>query len=213
MDSAIQNEKKIVRLAKSDPDAFGELYDYYYAPIHRFILSRIRNRETAQDITSETFFIALKNIWRYQLSHKPFSAWLYKIASSQICNFYRSKLNYCEITSEECPELLNKHSSIFSFFNEKNMSFDRIKQMKILNVLLNKLKKHEHNIIVLRYFEEMSFKEISQSLGMKINTVKSHCRRGLNRLNKLFNDYYKNEKFNEAKLNKKYRGYITGNQS
>jgi len=61
----LEQEKLLVEKAKNDPEAFGELYDEYYPKIFGYILKRTANIEVAQDVTSEVFFKALKNIEKF----------------------------------------------------------------------------------------------------------------------------------------------------
>ena len=84
-------EDELVDRAKVDAEAFGELYDHYFGQIHRFIYSRMRDREAAEDVTSEVFLKALRAIGRYQPSGHPFSAWLYQISVNAITDHYRSR--------------------------------------------------------------------------------------------------------------------------
>lgn len=98
-------EDQLVERAKSDPDAFGELYDHYFAQMYRFVFSRLRDPQAAEDVTSEVFFKALRAIGRYRPSGHPFSAWLYQISSNAIADHYRSRRPTSDI--EEAIELAN----------------------------------------------------------------------------------------------------------
>jgi RNA polymerase sigma-70 factor, ECF subfamily len=84
-------EDQLVERAKRDADAFGELYDNYFGQIYRFVYSRLRDQEAAEDVTSEVFFKALRAIGRYKPSGHPFSAWLYQISVNAIADHYRAK--------------------------------------------------------------------------------------------------------------------------
>src|SRR4026209_143759 len=84
-------EEVIVLQAKTDPEAFGRLYDAYYQPIFGFLYKRTGNAEVPKDLTSETFFQALKNIRRYEQRGKPFKAWLYAIAVAQAGTYFRQR--------------------------------------------------------------------------------------------------------------------------
>src|ERR1700729_223231 len=84
-------EDQLVERAKQDADAFGELYDHYFGQIYRFVYSRLRNQEAAEDVTSEVFFKALRAIGRYRSTGPPFSAWLYQISTNAITDHHRSK--------------------------------------------------------------------------------------------------------------------------
>jgi RNA polymerase sigma-70 factor (ECF subfamily) len=84
-------EDRLVERAKTDADAFGELYDHYFGQIYRFVYSRLHDQEAAEDVTSEVFFKALRAIGRYRPSGHPFSAWLYQISVNAINDHYRSR--------------------------------------------------------------------------------------------------------------------------
>lgn len=84
-------EDRLVERAKTDANAFGELYDHYFGQIYRFVYSRLHDQESAEDVTSEVFFKALRAIGRYKPSGHPFSAWLYQISVNAINDHYRSR--------------------------------------------------------------------------------------------------------------------------
>ncbi len=180
------NEVELVKRAKKDPEAFGAIYDFYYARIFRFILFRVANNDVAKDLASETFFQALKNIWRFRFIRRPFSAWLYKIASTQIAMYFREKIKYCELTQEEYPEILTSVMAKNSSPVDLMELMDKKEDFKKLHHCMQQLKGVEQSIIALRYFEDKSLLEVSELLGMKINTVKSHTRRALLHLKKIF---------------------------
>ena len=77
-------EDQLVERAKQDAAAFGELYDHYFGQIYRFVFSRLRDQEAAEDVTSEVFFKALRAIGRYKPAGHPFSAWLYQISVNAV---------------------------------------------------------------------------------------------------------------------------------
>ena len=80
----LNEEKELIKLAQKDPEVFTKVYSHYYPKIFGYVLKRTANLEIAQDITSETFFKALKKLWQFRWRNIPLSAWLYKIANSEI---------------------------------------------------------------------------------------------------------------------------------
>ena len=84
-------EDQLVERAKQDADAFGELYDHYFGQIYRFVYSRLHDQDSAEDVTSEVFFKALRAIGRSRPSGHPFSAWLYQISVNAINDHYRTR--------------------------------------------------------------------------------------------------------------------------
>lgn len=87
----IDQEQKLVEAAKTDANAFGELYDFYYSKIFNYILRRTGDFELAQDITTAVFMKALDKIQGFTWRGLPFSAWLYRIASNEIADHFRGK--------------------------------------------------------------------------------------------------------------------------
>lgn len=165
-------------MAQNDPEAFGQVYDEYYPKIFKYIYYRVGNKNIAEDLTSETFFQALKNLWRYKFMMRPFASWLYKIAMTQIALYYRATKKYCALSLEECPDIIHT----VSFASEMQASMDADADGKKIVDLLKELKTDEQNAIILKYFEERSIEEISVILHLKVNTVKSHLHRGLKKL-------------------------------
>ena len=85
----LDEERLMVERAKRSAEGFGDLYARYSDRVYAYAYKRTRNREDAEDITSNTFVLALENIGKYEWRNLPFSAWLFRIASSQIAAHYR----------------------------------------------------------------------------------------------------------------------------
>jgi len=84
-------EDELVLRARSDAEAFGQLYEHYAPLIYRFVHNRLHDRTVAEDLTSDVFFKALRAIDRYQPTGRPFRAWLYQIASNTIIDHLRTR--------------------------------------------------------------------------------------------------------------------------
>lgn len=181
MDS--QREKELILKAKKDPHAFGEIFDYYYPQIYGFIIKRTGNIEIAKDLTSEVFFQALKSLWRFKFMNRPFRAWLYKIATVQIAQCYRKNQKTFEITLDQAPELM---SSTFSDHELKEeQASDELQELnKFLQKQMVNLSNIQQTVLTLRFFEDKKIKDIAEILDLKENTIKSHLRRGLKKLEK-----------------------------
>jgi RNA polymerase sigma-70 factor (ECF subfamily) len=77
--------------SREDPEAFAQLYQRYRAPIYRMIYARLRQREAAEDVTSEVFVKALRSIDGYRPSSAPFWGWLYRIAANAVVDHVRAR--------------------------------------------------------------------------------------------------------------------------
>lgn len=173
----------MVAKAKKDPEAFSLLYDEYYSRIFAYILKRVANVEVAQDITSETFLKALKNLWAFKWKGVPFSSWLYRIASNEIANFFRKKKKIVPL--ENIPEL-SANSNPFSEIIESQEKLEKHREFLVLHEKISQLSPKEQEIIHLRFFEKKKIKEICEITGKKEGTVKSLLHRSLEKLRKLF---------------------------
>lgn len=194
----LQAEKTLLAQARKDPAAFGRLYDDNYARIFNYVLRRTGSIETAEDITADTFFKVLKNLWQFQWRNIPFSAWLYKIATNELRAFYRKggvktvSLDFLreqdgfEPASADDPEaeLLAAQEVL-----------DRYRDFLACRQKLAELPVQYQEVISLRFFEGKQIKEIGLILGKPEGTVKSLLHRGLEKLKKMMEEGRKNATF------------------
>ena len=165
----LNEEKELIKQAQKDPEVFAKLYDEYYPKIFGYILKRVANFEIAQDITSETFFKALKKLWQFRWRNISFGAWLYRIANSEIANYYRKNryLVSLEILRDEKgfePVALHNPETEFLEAQEKlkqHQDFLKIQEK------ISQLSIRYQEVITLRFFEKKKIKEICEILGKK----------------------------------------------
>jgi RNA polymerase sigma-70 factor (ECF subfamily) len=178
-------EKELVRQAQNVPDAFAQLYDHYYPKIFGYTLRRTANLEAAQDITSETFFKALRKLWQFQWRSISFSAWLYRIAINEINQYFR-KANYRRSVS---LEELQEHGfepistdDIESELIEAQEQLKRHQDFLEVQEKIVKLPSKYQEVVTLRFFEQKQIKEIAEILGKKEGTIKSLLHRAVEQL-------------------------------
>jgi RNA polymerase sigma-70 factor (ECF subfamily) len=178
----LEQEKHLVERAKSNTEAFGEIFDKYYSQILGYILKRTASIETAQDITSEVFLKALHNLHKFHWRNIPFSAWLYRIANNEIANHFRrngkqqsglDKISNSLVYSEPSPE-----SELLAAEAELKKHEDFL----ILHKNIARLSTRYQEVIVLRFFEKKRIHEIAEILGKREGTIKSLLHRGLEKL-------------------------------
>jgi RNA polymerase sigma-70 factor (ECF subfamily) len=147
--------------AKSDPEAFGRLYDHYVQPVYRYIRSRVPGVYEAEDLTSQTFIAALENIHNYR-ERGYFSAWLFRIARSKLMDHYRG-------SRVEVPlEMIENHSETDDVLGR----LARTDALKKVNRLIQALPEDERELIRLRYVANLSFAEMAEVLGKREDAVK-----------------------------------------
>ncbi len=84
------DERRLVDLARTDPDAFAQLYREYLPRIHAFCMRRCGSREAAEDITAVTFERALRGLHSFRWERGGFGAWLFRIAANELVDHHRS---------------------------------------------------------------------------------------------------------------------------
>ncbi|RBL92382.1 RNA polymerase sigma factor [Chitinophaga flava] len=179
----MKTEQQLVEQAKSDPNAFGELYDQYYSKIFNYAFRITGDYVIACDIAAETFMKAFTKINSFQWKGISVSSWFFKIATNELNQYFRSK----KYTSTSLTELgaVENTSGYKHFSDETNDTISRIymtEDFKRVQQLLQSLPPDYQKVIALKYFEEMSIKEISEIMGKKEGTIKSLISRGIDRL-------------------------------
>lgn len=162
-----------VERAKRDPAAFGDLYDRYCGLIYRYIYSRVHDRTLAEDVTEDVFFKALKNIHQYRNMGRPFSSWLYQIATRAVADHYRADRG--EVDLEEAQELPTRDSSVLDEVIRRERS-RRVWQA------IDRLPCQQRTAMVLKFSEDKTLEEIGQVMGKSSAAVKLLVYRAVQRL-------------------------------
>ena len=181
----VDQERELVERAKSNGEAFVELYDRYYSQIFGYVLRRTANIDVAQDVTSEVFFKAFKNLRQFHWRGVPFSSWLYRIATNEIANYF-AKNKPWQFSLEEVSNSIGSSDPLAETeLLEAEAELRRREDFLTLHENISKLQLKYQEVIVLRFFEDKQLKEIGEILGKREGTVKSLLHRGLEKLRKL----------------------------
>jgi RNA polymerase sigma-70 factor, ECF subfamily len=157
------DERVLVEAAQADPSKFDALYELHFERIYFFIVSRVRDRSTAEDLTSETFHKALANLASYEWRGTPFSAWLYRIASNAIVDHYKRSNREQQIDELENPLAQPELASHDIEFIERHVHFFR---------LVDQLPEVQRRVVLERFVEDRSIKEIAQRLSKTEGAIK-----------------------------------------
>lgn len=173
----IQEERQI-KEAQKNPKAFKVLYDAHYKTIFLFIYHRVHDKEITADLTSQVFLKALINLKNYQYKNVPFSAWLMRIASNEVGQYYRkTKKMRCISINDVMIEQIVEEVDTSDLENLTN---------KLLSAI-QKLQEDAVKILELRFYEKRSFKEIGQILNITENYAKVKTYRVLDKLKTAMN--------------------------
>jgi RNA polymerase sigma-70 factor (ECF subfamily) len=167
-------EKGSMILSENERLIFDDLYKKYAKKILKFISCKGIETMDAEDITSRVFVKALDNFRNYEDRGYSFGTWLFKVASNEVSQFYRD-LNKTQMVPLSMED--------FNVLEEESLSSER---NEVLQSILNNLSKKEKTIIQLRYFENLSFREIAEILSISESNAKVRCFRTIEKMRKLF---------------------------
>ena len=172
---AMESEWEEIKAAQANPAAFRPLYTRYYESIFRYIYKRTTDESLSADICSQVFMKAMKKIGGYSYQGVPFSAWLFRIASNEVAQHYRSTKKH-RVVSVEDANLSNMMEEI----QEGTPNEHR----KYLLGALEDLKQKDLEVIEMRFFEQRPFKEIADIMGITESNAKMKTYRILDRMKK-----------------------------
>lgn len=157
------NECKLIKKCQSgDMKYFAGLYDEYFDKIYRFIYYKTMHRETAEDLTSRTFYKAMESLDKYNPKIGTFSSWLYCIARNNVIDHYRTKKQVDNI------------DGIWNLSAEDELESDIDIKNKLTQVkkYLDKISAEHREIVVMRLWDQLSYQEISAITGKTVNSCK-----------------------------------------
>jgi RNA polymerase sigma-70 factor (ECF subfamily) len=162
-------ERLLVEAAQMDPSRFAELYDIHFERIYAFVVRRLRDRDKAEDVTSEVFHKALANLKGYTWTGAPFAAWLYRIAANALADHLK-RAGREAANSDDPPE------------PSAGPEQEAVEEQARLFRLVAKLPTEQRRVVFGRFVEQSSIKEIAQQLGKSEGAVKQLQFRALEKL-------------------------------
>jgi len=173
-----ESEEQLIQNAKSgNAESFGALYDLYMPRIYRFIFLRTHHKEDAEDLTHQVFVNAWQGLHRYEPRGFPFGSWLYRIATNAVIDHYRTARAHAPL--EAIPEeLLAEHGSA-------SEAIDTAIDLNRVRAMLTKLEPDQQNVLLMKFVDDMSNREIAQALGKSEGGVRVIQHRAIKKLKEL----------------------------
>ncbi|MFT7184295.1 MAG: RNA polymerase sigma-70 factor (ECF subfamily) [Oceanicoccus sp.] len=183
----LETERKLIEAAQADPHEFVALYDLHFDAVYRFLVSRSSNTQLAEDLTSDTFMIAMDKIKKFKWSGKPYRSWLYRVAINELNQYYRKHKKERELAIKQWKEEGDQFEAADTNLKKKEDQEEALGSVQALNLSFGHLKAKEQDILSLRFFEDLSYEEISQTLNISVSNVGVRLNRALKRLQSLHN--------------------------
>lgn len=164
---ADSGEQRLIEAAKLDPRRFAELYEANFERVYGYVVSRVRDRSDAQDVTAQVFHDALKHLAQYEWRGMPFAAWLYRMAANAIAD--RAARGAREQSFDGAEPAVEEN---FAEAEERAQIFRLVKD----------LPEDQQKVIAMRFVEGLSIREIAEKLAKSEGAVKQLQFRALHNL-------------------------------
>jgi RNA polymerase sigma-70 factor, ECF subfamily len=169
----------LVELARGgDSEAFGQLYDHYQGSVYRFVFYRTRSQTLAEDLTSETFLRALRNMSGFRWQGKDFGAWLMTIARNLCTDHFKAGRTRLELTTED----MGAHDDATE--GPENAVLAGLANEVLLDGL-RQLSDEQRDCLIMRFLQGLSIAETAEVLGRSEGAIKQLQLRGVRNLAKL----------------------------
>ena len=183
----INDARLVSNYISGDERALSILINKYQSRLYGFIFSKIQDRDAANDIFQDTFIKVIRTLKRGNYNEQgKFLPWVMRISHNLIIDYFRK--------NNRIPKFKSKNDfDIFSVISDDSLNIEnKIVDAQIedhVRVLLDELPEEQKTVIKMRIYQEMSFKEISESTGVSINTSLGRMRYGLINLRKMINKH------------------------
>lgn len=180
----LTDDMLVALYSKGNDKAFDELLSRYQGKIFNYIFFIVRNQELAEDIFQETFVKAIVTMQqgRYTADGK-FGAWISRIAHNLVIDSFRQERNENTISNDETEvDLLNDADLC-----DDNIEMQMVNDQTLLDVrrLVDALPDNQREVVYMRYYQDLSFKEIAEIVGVSINTALGRMRYALLNMRKI----------------------------
>lgn len=177
--ATIEYFNTLAQRARTDENAFEELYEYFFPRVYNFIFARLKNSADADDVTSTAFMKMNENLNSYDPNKAAFSTWLFRIANNALIDHTRrrdksNETEWDEFFDPAAPEYQEPEAQALT--KETNRG---------LLAALDKLNERERRIVELRYWGEQDTHTIAELLDMSDSNVRVTLHRALGKLKKI----------------------------
>jgi RNA polymerase sigma-70 factor (ECF subfamily) len=170
------DERLLIEAAQRDPARFADLYENNFERVYAYIVRRVGNRSETEDLTSEVFHQALANLKRFEWRGIPFAAWLFRIAANLISDRWQR-------SGREVPDDSGLiESAQVELGKTSPAEIEEVERRATLYRLVSTLPGEQQRVVVLRFVEQKSIKEVAREIRKTEGAVKQLQFRALSSL-------------------------------
>ena len=169
-----------------DESSLEKLIRKHKSRIYNFIFSKVLNRDIAEDIFQDTFIKVIKTLKKgFYNEEGKFLPWIMRIAHNLVIDHFRRNNRIPKFESNNDYDIFQNLSDS-SLNAEKSIIKDQVSSD--LQVLVEELPSDQKDVVIMRLYRDMSFKEIAENTGVSINTALGRMRYAIINLRKMIND-------------------------
>jgi RNA polymerase sigma-70 factor, ECF subfamily len=165
------DERLLIEAAQKDPARFADLYEINFERVYAYAVRRVGNRAEAEDLTADVFHQALANLKRFEWRGIPFAAWLFRIAANLISD--RWQRSGREVSDD---------SGQIESAQVGPVEIEEVERRATLYRLVDTLPEEQRRVVVLRFVEQKSIKEVARQISKTEGAVKQLQFRALSNL-------------------------------
>ena len=156
------DERRLIEAAQKNPARFAELYENNFERVYAYVVRRVGDRAETEDLTSEVFHHALANLQRFEWRGIPFAAWLFRIAANLISDRWQRKSR--ESLVDEPEQIESAQAAA--------IELEEVERKAILFRLVETLPAEQQRVVLLRFVEQKSIKEVAREIRKTEGAVK-----------------------------------------
>lgn len=176
----LEAERRLIEASQRQPRRFAKLYECYFDRVYAFALTRTGDRTAAEDVTAETFRQALENLSRFEWRGVPFSAWLFRIAANAAADHFKRASREAPIVEDVAEDTNEPWEARLIEVETRARLFE----------LVDQLPKDQRNVLVMRFGQECSIKEVAREMGRSEGAVKLLQHRAMETLRLWVGDWH-----------------------
>lgn len=186
------DESNLIRAAKIDPNAFGDIYMRYVERVYRYMRTQADSNEDAADLTQLVFLKALDALPGYRERGLPFAAWLFRISRNVANDFHRDKRRHTILSWQALPT--GFHPIDPNDYGQEVLDL-QVKQQELdqVRTLLEQLNREQRELIALRFFAGLTLSEIASVVKKSQGTVQRQMVSILQTLKQRYKEQYHGE--------------------
>lgn len=182
------DEELAIMYVDGDNKAFDLLLSRNQEKLFTYILFVVRDREMANDMFQETFFKVVSRLQQCKyIANGKFSAWLMRIAHNVIMDWYRQQRAQNIVDAPKENDLSNVGSTLLESSREGELVNNQV--MEDVRRMMSHLPASQREVVFMRFYQQMSFKEIAEATGVSINTALGRMRYAILNLRRMTREH------------------------